>query len=502
MKLTIKNIPAAAGVMLLAISLWSCTKGFLDVKPKGKVIAGNIADYNNMLEDVLFNRLTGNGFFLNTQHIAGDDVAGLEPYFSNPSTFSAPANRGQNLFAWADNVYRPDEDCNEIAGLYNRLYSINKIFHEVMDASGGTLQQKEQYQAEARTQRGFAYFMLINYFGKPYNAATAATDPGVPIVLQSDFTQTSFVRASVQEVYDQIIDDLTSAIPKLPLVQTDANRFTRAGATALLGKVYLFMGNATRADALLDDAITQLPAAFTVSGKVGLIDYNTAKVNNPITGYIFTTPDMVPTPAQGHGYPETLVAQSVAITWMGASSALVISPETYALYGPNDQRLKLYSNTYSPIYPGPAPALPAGLYRSRAGFIGNSIGIQLPDLYLLSAEAKARTGDITGATKHLLTLRNHRMPTTDAAAGIPADQPGLIRFIIEERRREFATLGFRWFDMRRLSTDPLFADAQYKHTVYGADGNITATYTLKPTRFVLKFSEKLLSQSPGLTDNP
>ena len=125
----------------------------------------------------------------------------------------------------------------------------------------------------------------------------------------------------------------------------------------------------------------------------------------------------------------------------------------------------------------------------------------MPDLYLLLAEARARTNDLAGAREALLALRTRRMPASSAAE-MPQTQEALVRFVIDERRREFATLGFRWFDMRRLSVDPLFAGTVYTHTVYDADGSVKATHTLRPERFALRFSPKLLSQSPGLVNNP
>lgn len=86
-----------------------------------------------------------------------------------------------------------------------------------------------------------------------------------------------------------------------------------------------------------------------------------------------------------------------------------------------------------------------------------TISGDLPDLYLMLAECKARTGDETGAREDLLTLREKRMPASEA--GVPAEvntKDKLIRFVIDERKREYMMTGMRWFDMRRLWNDPLF----------------------------------------------
>lgn len=489
--------------VLLAVTALgvSCSDNFLNVKPKGQTIASHISDYNNLLEHSELTQLTSPNMFLNTWHILGDDVSGLEPHYSSPQRFGAPDSRNHRLFGWASDVYRPDEDTEEINGFYKRIYTVNKIIEEVMDAEGGSAGQKLQYRAEALAHRAFAYFNLVNFFGLPYQAGTADTDPGVPLILEGDFTQADFRRATVQETYARILQDLAEAIPHLPLQQNTSNRYSKAAAEMLMGKVYLFMGRAADALPYLEQSLSNLPSRFTVSGVVGLIDYNNATVSAAPIGYVFRTPEVGSTASQGHGYPETLKGElGAGILWLGNSAPLIISPKTYALFEPDDRRKLLYSNTYSPVAPGPSPTLPPGLYRSRAGFIGSSIGMQLPELYLLIAEARARTGDLPGAKSALITLREKRMPAATAAQ-LPDGREALIRFVIEERQRELATLGFRWFDMRRLSVDPLFSGETYTHTVYDADGSIKKSYTLDPERFALRFSEKLVLQSPNLVNN-
>jgi hypothetical protein len=113
-------------------------------------------------------------------------------------------------------------------------------------------------------------FFLINYYGKPYSAS-AGTDAGFPIIMEADVTETSFKRASVQEVYDFIIQDLVTAMPDLPLQTTHRIRMSKAAAEAILGKVYVFMGK-------FDKALPELNAAFADLARstipVRLYDYN------------------------------------------------------------------------------------------------------------------------------------------------------------------------------------------------------------------------------------
>ena len=111
---------------------------------------------------------------------------------------------------------------------------------------------------------------------------------------------------------------------------------------------------------------------------------------------------------------------------------------------------------------------------------------------------------MSGAIADVETLRKNRMPVADAP--VPVDTAGnqtnLIKFIIDERIREFALEGYRWYDMRRLSVDPLFAGMNFTHTLYNANGT-TTVFTLKqPSRLVLMFPRNVADANPEMQNNP
>ena len=187
--------------VLLLLSLMACKKSFLEVLPKGKVIAVSYRDYELLLN---------NPNLLNTgadaQLLLGDEVTAIDPYYSGLTL------REQRLFTWSDQIYQPDENSPETSGPLASIYTYNKIINEVIDAPDGTSQQKSMVLAEALAGRAWTYFLLINYYGKPYQSSTAATDPGFPIITTADITVNRFTRASVQEVYDLITGDLQKDI--------------------------------------------------------------------------------------------------------------------------------------------------------------------------------------------------------------------------------------------------------------------------------------------------
>lgn len=469
------------GIAMMLTSATSCKKDFLEVNPKGKLIAQTTNDYETSLISLAVLNMDSDA-----QLALGDDVASLEPYFSG----STP--RMQRLFKWEDVIYQRDEDNFEMRVTMKNIYLFNKVINEVMQSTGGTEAQKKMVLAQAKVGRAWTYFLLINYFGKPYNSATAATDPGFPIIGKADVTENNFIRASVQEVYDFILSDLNSALADLPAQLTHRIRVSRSAGEGILGKVLLFMRR-------FDEALPHFNNAFTFMNNaainVGLYDYN---VTFAPGGSFLPIGLLGPNFPLSPSFEENILAKQNGTTWAFISNEIVTTPETYNLYDPGDLRLKCFSST---AYPG--GAFPAGLLR-RTGPLNKQIGFTVPDLYLLRAEARARENDLAGAKTDVEFLRSKRMPSNVAVPpAIATDKNALIKFILDERIREFALQGYRWFDMRRLSVDPDFSNTiGTTHKVYNAQGAVSATYNLRPERLTLRFAQKVMDLNPQMENNP
>lgn len=99
----------------------------------------------------------------------------------------------------------------------------------------GIQAQKDLRIAELKALRGFYYFQMVQQFG---GIPLITSVPGEP--------KYEFPRASVAEVYRQIISDFQSAGPALPwrYTSTDRGRATRAMAYHFLAKAYLTRGSA------------------------------------------------------------------------------------------------------------------------------------------------------------------------------------------------------------------------------------------------------------------
>jgi tetratricopeptide (TPR) repeat protein len=483
MKKSIKNTTVLIFLSLSLCCVTACKKSFLDISPKGKIIAKDVADYDHLLNN--FQLINSDA---SAQLFMGDDVIATDPYFSG-----APL-RNQRLFRYEAEIYEPNQDANETAVILPQIYNYNKVINEISNATNGTEDQKRAILSDALASRAWCFFMLINYYGKPYNESTAKSDPCCPIITQADVTRTSFNRGTVQEMYDQIIGDLKKSIPYINTKPFSNVRMSKCAAEALLGKVLIFMGKYNEALPYLKSAFDDLPTNLNNT----LSDYNILMQPggpwgyDPIasqTSFTFGMPTI-------WNDPESIYAKQMVLFQSFEAADMLMNTETLALFGPSDMRLNLFSpQGYGG---GSFPQVPGAL--RRTGPISTPIGITMPELYLLLAECKARTSDLDGAKTALVTFRKSRMPEADAAVNI-SDQTTLIKFVIEERKREFALKGYRWFDMRRLSTDPIFSTTQYKHTYVDGTGKVTF-YPLPVGRLTMRIPAKIINENPGLGNNP
>ena len=146
---------------------------------------------------------------------------------------------------------------NTFWGVWRRAYQIVNRTNNVLNAIDNADISTEAYnqsKGEALFLRGLAYFDLIKVFAQPYtlNDASVAEGAngkgghlGVPITLTSEIGEPA--RNTVSEVYDRILEDLTTA----ESIMSDDIVYTVAGSKyavqALLARVYLFMGNNAKA---------------------------------------------------------------------------------------------------------------------------------------------------------------------------------------------------------------------------------------------------------------
>lgn len=125
---------------------------------------------------------------------------------------------------------------NMYAGIYRCNLGIKNItaYNNPASALLGTAAKKNVRIGELKALRAFYYFTLVTQLG----GVPLITEPGTEL-------RTDFPRATVAEIYNQIISDFRTAGPGLPWTSSaEKGRATRAMAYHFLAKAYLTRGSA------------------------------------------------------------------------------------------------------------------------------------------------------------------------------------------------------------------------------------------------------------------
>lgn len=487
----------ALTVLCVSILLLGSCKDFLDLKPKGKDIPETIDHYNGLfnsttLTSVTYSLVTELGTKMGENILY--NLFMTDELTATQTSVSYLDFKMNQAYCWEGKIFNEEENACEWASFYQQIYTFNVIINNVMDATGGTTERKLELQAEARVNRAFRYLMLAQYFGKPYQESTASTDLCVPLVVEDNMNLSNLKRNSVQEVYKFIIGELEECCPRLGASTNHPLRIYQCAGYFFLGRAYWYIGEYEKARIALEKA---LEGAGRNAIGLRLWDYNQMIGQ---WGYKDTRPYAWTSgfPANNSGAnKEVIYNYQYAISSVSSAMGqpkLFVKPEYMALYGPNDLRRKFFSDKTT------SGAAMEG-YRRLPCRTMFSLGAEMPDLYLMLIECQARSSDPAiqeEARMNLEYFRSHRMPQEEAA--IPGDidtQPKLIRFVVEERLREYMMTGMRWFDMRRLWNDPLFQDLKqsYTHT----DG--LSHYTLSEDRLVYRIPPKVLAFNEIWQDN-
>lgn len=390
------------------------------------------------------------------------------------------------------------------AHIWNRCYTMinltNMIINNIESESVTGISQngKNAISAEARFFRAFAYNTAVTLFG------------GVPIITVAlDQPKTDFTRASVEEVNNLLIEDLSFAEAHLPHVEqvksnNEGRMYARANrfmALQLLGEVYLRANQPLLAEQKLTEIISS--GAFSlVNQRYGVKtdlkgDYfsdmfvygnqrrrqgNTEAIwvmeqENPATvvGGITDNPQHRRVwGAAYHNVPGMVLADSLG--GRGLARLRLSNWVLYGLYEPgdirnseNNIRRRFYYNDPAdarfgqPVpYSGPDTAFNIVPHTTKwyqfdpndpfgYAMIKDFILMRLGETYLLLAEAQLNQGKLAEAASSINELRRRAFPDYPQQGRVEAGDITL-DFILDERARELIGEENRRMTLMRTQT--------------------------------------------------
>mgnify|MGYP000843659392 CR=1 FL=1 len=452
----------------VAVMMTSCND-FLDIKPKGEKIPKTVTDFETLLNDESVQKISDTYPAYLTDDVYLPDVA---QGTATPGLNSVDQSI-RNLYLFKKEVFGEAQDDGFWFASYNRIYYYNTVIDNIMGAEGTNEQQKRSIQAEAMISRALEYLYLVNGYAKHYDMRTAEADPGVPLILDEDIAKKNLVRASVKDVYAQILSDLQNALPNLP-VQAKGNAFRalKAAGYGVLAKTYLYMGNYA-------EALKAANEVLQINNS--LLDLKKYAVVKPQSSIGRTN---VPQDIEN---PENIYIKFAPYVY-GLSSKVFGSDELISLFSENDMRLQVYfTKNFRNI--------PTDKY-VWAPYLRANLAVSTPEIYLIAAECEARVGDVGRAMALVNKLRDNRIKNNTALTA--TDKDDALKKVLEERRRELAMSGMvRYIDLKRLNQEVRFAKSVTHIT---GDGTFrlepnSPLYVLPIPAKVMRFNSKTIQQN-------
>jgi hypothetical protein len=458
--------------MMLLFLLGSCKKEFITIQPRGQfltenyyanreqayaglvavydVLRKNAGGFDNMI--TFFNAGSDDNYAGGGGPTDGLGIQGFSNYTINPNIVPGSF--------WNDHYQ----------GIFRANILLQKLGGVSMDAG-----EKARFIAEAKALRATYYFNLVRMFRN------------IPLFLEPVSTNEIYnvTQATPAAVYAQIEKDLNEAIPDLPsslALATEAGRFTKVAAQAMLGKVYLYNNKKAEAAAMLAQVNGPTPGQPN--------QYGNRLLTNFADLWVFTNK------FNAESILEAVHTDQSNADWgfwgssadEGNTAAQMVGPRSYQKVGPNAPDIYPSGWSFNPwtqdlydlIKNDPrfsatvldVKALAAagearyieghmntGYFlrkmipmrsdiRTGGGsvelnFQQNDYIIRLADTYLMEAEALGGTGARAQAL----------LDAVRARVGLPS-VPVSMDAIKTERRLELAGEGHRWFDLVRWGDAP------------------------------------------------
>lgn len=410
-----KNIISSLTIVSLLLFFTACDK-LLELEP-----------YQNISEELA----------LNSDANVKSVLKGAYTQFDDPSIYGGCILRnaellgGDNECLWVGTYGGPRQIFNKQMNSSNEdatsqwidSYEVINIANNVLNALDVVVpDDRDRVEGEALFLRALMYFDLVRFYAQQYQAGSAGSQLGVPIVLTPTrgIDESSFVsRGSVEEVYNQVISDLIAAASKLP--EENEVYASKGAAYALLARVYLQKYDYAKARDVADAVISS--GLYSLQPTYADVFNNNDNTTEDIFATQITSQDRFSAMTEYFSVPE----------YGGRDGDIEILEGHLNLYSPGDERRDLFFLGNGGI---------------RSGKWNNLYGVvnlfRLAEMYLIRAECNIRLSTSVGATPLDDFNAVHTRAGLSPATTVTLDD------VLFERRLELSFEGFRIHDQRRL----------------------------------------------------
>lgn len=488
-------ISVIAGLMILG----ACNK-FLDVKPKGKLIPGEVADFDHLLDHTYI-----------VQFIFLDNNGGSMPgYLTDNQELSEgigkiayKANNHPNIDRYHAYTFRKPYNNPNVSdyfwdwGTYRAAAYFNNVISGINGISGLSTDDNlyaRKVISQALAGRAWGYFHHSLIYGPVYKPGGTNNTRTIPYVVSADVNAPMVDLSTQEEVFALVAQDLHAALPDAPLTTNWPSRPTKAAVQTMLAYYHLFT---QRYDSVAYYANLAWTSATASGGPAKVLynynDFTWTNPANPIASTIKATDNFL----EAANSREILLFRSTD-RGAGRSSSSYPSPEFINLFDKNnDLRYNFFFLTapgYKTTYNGITYDDGNRVQYYRGSKTQLTCGFTYPELLLMRAEAYARTNKLPEAVADLNLLRQYRYKTGTPQV-IIGTQDEVINAVLDERRRELPIGGIkRFLDLKRfvLETGKPWYKSKIVHTL----GTESFEANIDSDNFILNISNTILQYNP------
>lgn len=432
-------------------------------------------------------------------------VLGNEQAILLNATFSDEVKRGE--FYNAGTTHEWQYTSTDI-GLRDNFTALN-IYYRAIDRVNRVLQAlpksdstragdnklRDKLKGEALFIRAFSHFELYRFY-------SGASDPNaLAMVYMEEPSLKPTTRIAVGPYFDKLKADLTAAKALLPSPATTDAEVIRANKIAVAGlqaRVALYLKQWDDAITYSNEYINAIPLAAKADFPGIWSDANVAEVAFKLKrsasslGYLRFDASTATTRLGSLFRATSTSATSIGtVTW-------VVSDKLWNSYDKtNDVRFNAYLKDEAVLASANRPShlvkkYAGGTYGTATENLADAKIFRTGEMYLIRAEAKAEKNDLTGAAADLNALRAARI--TGYVDEVFASKDAIITAIIQERFKELAYEGHRFWDLRRrgLPVERLASDAPAASATTLPGGNF---------RFVLPIPNAEIQANPTIQQN-
>lgn len=364
---------------------------------------------------------------------------------------------------------------------------------------------KARLVSEAKFLRALFYFNLVRFYGD------------VPLVTKLESVNDALVgRSPVEDVYSLIISDLQDAESNLPVsyAEKDMGRATKGAAKILLGKVYLTRHEFSKASEKLAEVINN-------EGEYGygLLEnfrdnWNASTENGK--EMVFSVEFMDP-PGNGNsamvlqGPKYSLPGGFAVLGLVNSNEADIPTRDLYDRFDNDDQRKAgTFRKDFVSLIDGSIHTSTIPIFTkyweenetNPNNSDANMHVIRYADAILMYAEALNEIGQLSLALVQVNRIieRAHQSSDYNETTG---DQNELREIIYEERHKELAMEGHRWFDLVRTGR---FVERMKDHAAYEAgvaeSNKVEIAQNIGDHMILMPIPQREIDLNPLLTQNP